>query len=202
MKWLVGILLFGGFGLLPLWVAIVGVVQGAEGRPATSEYWAAAPWFIVMAVPASAITLGMAGVPWAVYASMRGEHARRLKWAVGAFVATCALVALVAAGVMWRMRGTEDDREYLEQAAEQLVLRDPRVTAHAGADARASVLGWGTTRGSSAIEFKVYVSGETPVHARVRASSGDRDARLSLVCMSLTSFAATPGDKLPCKDPL
>jgi len=202
MKLVIRILLFGGFGLLPLWFSIAVVWSGGEGRAATSEYWAAAPWFVVMGAMASAVTLAMAAVPWVVYERTRGDTTRRLKFAMGSFAAVCALAVVTAGLIGFRMRGTESNRTYLKHAAERLVLGDPRVIALAGLDARATSLSSATFARNPVLEFQIYVSGKTPVHARVRASSGDRDAELSLLCMSLTSFAATPSDELPCKDPL
>lgn len=44
------------FGLLPLWIAMtVLLIGGATTRSA--EYWNAAPWLLVAAIPASLVTL-------------------------------------------------------------------------------------------------------------------------------------------------
>ncbi len=202
MKALATIALFAGFGLLPLWVAIAIVWEGAEGRPATSEYWAAAPWLFFLAVPACLVTLGLAAIPVGIYKRGRSDDPRRLRRAAGGFLAACAAVALAGLLVMLYLRRGDDAREHLQEAAVRMVLQDPRVIERAGAQARASVLGRGTSRDSRAVDYRVYVPGPVPLHATVRASEESADAQLHIVCISLTSPEATPHDEMPCKDPL
>lgn len=199
MKALATIALFAGFGLLPLWAAIAIVWDGAEGRPATSEYWAAAPWLFFLAVPACLVTLGLAAIP--VGKGSSGDGPRRLRRAAG-FLAACAAVALAGLLLVLYLRRGDDAKEYLHEAAVRMVLQDARVIERAGAQARASVLGRGSSRDSRAVDYRVYVPGPTPLHATVRASEESPDAQLHIVCLSLTSPEATPQDELPCKDPL
>lgn len=46
------------FGMLPLWVSIIVLIAGSfvSGSP---EYWNVAPWIVVIAIPACAVTLGV-----------------------------------------------------------------------------------------------------------------------------------------------
>ena len=60
-----------GFGLLPSWAAWIVVLAGSIDAP--SGYWNAAPWLIVISLPVSAITIGIAGVSLIVHAWKAGE---------------------------------------------------------------------------------------------------------------------------------
>lgn len=46
------------FGLFPLWIAIIGLIAGSYLYK-SSDYWLVAPWVIVVAIPACAITLAI-----------------------------------------------------------------------------------------------------------------------------------------------
>lgn len=46
------------FGLLPLWAAVVALIVGSYISK-SPEYWNVAPWLIVAAIPACAITLAL-----------------------------------------------------------------------------------------------------------------------------------------------
>lgn len=48
-------------GLLPLWASIIVLIAGSyvSGSP---DYWTVAPWIVVLAIPACAVTLGLVEV--------------------------------------------------------------------------------------------------------------------------------------------
>jgi hypothetical protein len=45
-------------GLSPLWVAIIVLIAGSYVSP-SPEYWTVAPWIVVVAIPACAVTLAL-----------------------------------------------------------------------------------------------------------------------------------------------
>lgn len=49
------------FGLLPLWGSIIVLVAGSFVSR-SAEYWNVAPWIVVIAIPACAVTLGLVEV--------------------------------------------------------------------------------------------------------------------------------------------
>jgi nitrate reductase NapE component len=65
-------LLFVGFGLLPLWIALIAVFVGAQ-RTSYSEYWAAAPWVIVFSLPICVITLAISTITTVIYFVRKGR---------------------------------------------------------------------------------------------------------------------------------
>ena len=87
-------------GLLPFWASIVIVILGNNGR---SDYWAAAPWLVLLSIPFCAITLIVAGVTYAVYVATDGGWSRKIKSAAGCFAALSAL-AIVGVAVFWHLR--------------------------------------------------------------------------------------------------
>lgn len=88
------------FGLLPFWASLVIVILGSNGR---AEYWAAAPWLVVIAIPFCVITLITAGVTYAVYVATDGSSWRKLKYAGGCWILLSALV-LAGGAVFWNLR--------------------------------------------------------------------------------------------------
>lgn len=113
-------LLFGGFGLLPLWASVIFVYAGSL-QSRSSEYWNVAPWLIVMAIPFCVITLVIAGVTYAVYVSNKGSASQKLTRAAGAF-ALLWVVVLAGAGFIWnRHRANQADIAAEKAAAKQFV---------------------------------------------------------------------------------
>lgn len=49
------------FGLLPFWASIILLFAGSFVS-GSAEYWNVAPWIVVLAIPACAVTLGMVEV--------------------------------------------------------------------------------------------------------------------------------------------
>lgn len=49
------------FGLLPLWGSIIVLVAGSFASR-SADYWNVAPWIVVIAIPACAVTLGLVEV--------------------------------------------------------------------------------------------------------------------------------------------
>ena len=45
-------------GLSPLWIAVIVLIAGSYISPAP-EYWNVAPWIVVVAIPACAVTLAL-----------------------------------------------------------------------------------------------------------------------------------------------
>jgi hypothetical protein len=129
-------LLFAGFGLLPLWSAVVVVVIGDTG---TSDYWAAAPWLIVAAIPACVLTLAIAGITYTVYRATKGDPSAKLRRAAGAF-GFLVVAVLMAAGIgRIRYKDKESDLAAERQAAQGFVENNEEIQRAAPASARASL---------------------------------------------------------------
>ncbi len=92
--------LYLGFGLLPFWSSIVYVNLGSPGSGHAQEYWAVAPWVIILAAPYSAITLAMAGIITFVDKVDAEDRSRRSRYAMVCFVLFLAIV-LVAMEHVW-----------------------------------------------------------------------------------------------------
>jgi hypothetical protein len=45
-------------GLFPLWAAVIVLIAGSYISPSL-EYWNVAPWIVIAAIPACAVTLGL-----------------------------------------------------------------------------------------------------------------------------------------------
>ena len=119
------IFLYLGFGLLPFWSSIVYVNLGSVGQPA--EYWAVAPWVIILAAPFSAITLAMAGIVSYVDKQLGGGPSHRPRYAIACFVFFLAIV-LLSMEYVWSSnppkRMTADQRT---RAAERFVENNSEV---------------------------------------------------------------------------
>jgi hypothetical protein len=48
-------------GLLPLWISIIVLIAGSYVS-GSRDYWTVAPWIVVLAIPACAVTLGLVEV--------------------------------------------------------------------------------------------------------------------------------------------
>ena len=113
------------FGLLPAWIALALMLLGSMHR--SPEYWAAAPWLLVLAVPMCAVTLAMAGVTHAVHARATGSASRRLRRAGSALAAMAAIVLALIALLWLRHARGEAGVDRLREQGQALVLRSALV---------------------------------------------------------------------------
>ena len=122
------------FGLLPFWISLVYVILGSIGR--SSEYWAAAPWLVIAAVPFCAVTLVMAAVTYAVYAATGGDPSRKLKYAGGCFALLSAVV-LIGIGFFWNRHATkQESKKEIQETGRAVVERSALVASIAPAGFR------------------------------------------------------------------
>jgi len=198
--------LFVGYGLLPLWASIVIVIAGSLGS-SSSEYWAVAPWLIVVSIPLSAATLAIAAVTIAVQAGASGAQARKNATAMKVFWALN--IALVAIAGLWWLQSMFSKRELESEKkmAADFVRNNDLVISRYGRDAE--VVPFSTyTMGSNALptryEFAVSVKRQrnagSPTqygYAFVGAKGSSGQRQFALDCISTLS----PGKRDPFKDP-
>jgi len=178
-----------GFGLLPLWGALALLLLGSVSRPA--DYWTAAPWLLLLALPLCGITLAMAGAIHAVHARTEGSASRKLGRA-GRALAVMMAIVLAAGALLWlRHERNGIDMEALRQEGQGLVRRSalvarlappgfqvsPTVTAY---DRRHALTGFiyyvhsGYDRASALVAI-VDVSHDRTPTLRLRCVIGGRD---------------------------
>ena len=87
------------FGLLPFWITLVVVIWGAIGQT-PENFWGAAPFYVLIAIPYSGITMGIAAVTDIVYERTTGDAWRKLKHA-GAWFALLLLLLLAVIANLW-----------------------------------------------------------------------------------------------------
>jgi hypothetical protein len=131
-------LLFAGFGLLPLWLAIVLVVAGDSG---SSDYWTAAPWVIFAAVPVCTVTLVIAAITSAVYRATNADHPRKLKRAAAIFGVLVVAGVSTVAFLLIRYDNKRLDRAAEGQAARSFVENHEAVRSATPAISRAMYFG-------------------------------------------------------------
>jgi hypothetical protein len=94
--WLVA--LFGGFGLLPVWIGTVWMIAGSFQPDVSKDYWLVAPWLLTAGIYLSSFTLVFAAVVLIVYTRTSGPESRKLK--VAGTVLLAGVVALAAGAAM------------------------------------------------------------------------------------------------------
>jgi hypothetical protein len=118
-KWwgrLAGALWYVGVGFAPLWVAIAVVYYGSLSASASSEYWASAPWLIIIAAPFCVLSLVVVALTTAVHARTQGSKGRRFRVAALCFV---VLAPLSAALGWWPWHHNNAIKKTLSAEAEQ-----------------------------------------------------------------------------------
>jgi hypothetical protein len=177
---------FAIFGLLPFWASLVLVILGSTGR--SSEYWAVAPWLVIMAIPFCGITLAMAAVTYGVYVATNGDFARKLKYAGGCFVVLSAVVLGCVAIVWNRHQAKEAELKATQEAGQVLVERSELVasTAPAGFSVSLNSSNIDSDTGVAA-RFTYYVRGPDSssgaIMAIVDVSRSSTQPQLALTCI-------------------
>jgi hypothetical protein len=195
------ICLYLGFGLLPFWSSIVYVYLGSEGYGRPQEYWAVAPWVIIIAAPYSAITLAMAGIISLTYKAADGSP-HRSRYAFACFVFFLAIV-LVGMEYVWSTNPPKRmSADQATRAAERFVENDSEIAKLVTGAVRAD------SRGHESIErayrFVLDVSaaadGEAKFKAIVETSwfFGQESFRLRCLIPARDYAKANPGDD-PCR---
>lgn len=172
------------FGLLPVWIALALMLLGGMRRSA--DYWAAAPWLLVLALPMCAVTLAMAGVTHAVHARATGSASRKLLRA-GSVLAAIAAIVLALAALLWlrHVRG-EAGVDRMREQGQALVRRSALVAGLAPPGFEVSPTSTAYDRRNRLAGFVYYVhSGYDRASALVAIVdvSRDRDPPLRLRCV-------------------
>jgi hypothetical protein len=157
-----------GFGSLPFWIAILVVL--AESRGHSSDYWAVAPWLVLISIPLCAVTFVMAVIALVTYDRATGSKARKLSMGFAALAAQVGLIAGVAAFFKARQMQREDDDRLREAAVLEVVRNSAEVKRAAGGIFSANVSSQSLEK-DVVTRYDVYVRTRRPA-----AQSGARGA--------------------------
>lgn len=185
-----------GFGLSPLWLAIVLLWLGARG--AGAEYWTAAPWLLLVALPACLITLLIALATLAVYDRSSGIESRRRSIAINAFL-LLVIAVTAATGVLW-LRHEQKQREI--EIEQRLVLdfvrEEKRVAEAAGGPFTTSLMATTLVQGTP-VRYEVAVYAPNTVYALVDVARSPSGPVFSLACVTPLSLGKRDPFKDPCR---
>jgi hypothetical protein len=199
---------FAGYGLLPLWGAIVVVFIGSLSS-GSRDYWNVAPWLIIFSIPICVATLLAATMILAVHAYAIGDEVAKKKaatkafwWVNAVFVAIVGAWLLYLAGLKW-----ESDND--EKNARHFVQTHGTVVQQFGPEAELRVISW-SARGPrelpSQYEFEIDAKrplGPSPdsryisAIVDVKASPGKR--LFVLRCITAVPFGKRDSFKDPCE---
>ena len=188
-------LLLIGFGLLPLWAAIALVVIGSYMPGAPHDYWNVAPWAIVAAIPASAITMVIAAAAIVIHNRTPGDGRRKAKVSTAWFFGLVALVA-GAIGAAWMSHRAEERQSRVEQRdAVEFAKNHHAVARAAGAirDARVS------SRATDNSRLTIWVRGDRTVYAVVRGKRERGKLTFVLACVDDGSRSPQGTAGEPCR---
>jgi hypothetical protein len=172
-----------------LWVALVAVVAGSfRGAP---DYWTAAPWILIGAVPVCALTLATAAVTYGVHSATG-----KLRYAAACFALLVTAVAITVAVRFNRYTAEQVDLEADQQAGRALVAE----TSPAGFEV--SLSSSRLDADGEPVRFVYYVSSlEHPnggVMAIVNVSPAEPRLRIACVLPEAAYEAVLVGDD-PCR---
>ena len=107
------------FGLLPLWLAIIFVLEGsADGDP---SYWIVAPWLIILALPLCGVTLLIAALTHRAYQNTQGTSEQKFGGAARLWGLQVALV-LAALLTLWFVRAHRERNDAGDEEAGRLLV--------------------------------------------------------------------------------
>jgi len=170
-----------GFGLLPLWAALAFIaIAFATTR---SDHAGMSLWALVVAIPACAVTLLIAGAGSVVHSRTAGDAKRKQRFSVG-FV-SLACLGLVASGVWYALNRQKN--EQILQHEQGLVLRFVQESAvirnAAGEPLQVSSSSY--TIGNSGplpVNYDVQVKGTRTIYAIVGIDRTTRPTTFRLLC--------------------
>lgn len=189
-----GFLLYGGLGLLPIWVMVGYALLAPAGTPAQPP--ALVLWLSVGAVPACFMTLMLAEAI-RVRREPRPDRWRQQKIVL---VALPMLTLLYAGGITWEQQ--EAARSEERQRMQQLVAHHPDVVAWVGHDVQARVFDAEADPDPNREPLRFWLRGATGRREVVAVVSADRSAaptRLRVVCVERHEGGATPHTEGLCK---
>ena len=195
-----------GFGLLPFWGSVAYVYRGSLSSSAPADYWAVAPWIVVVASVYCSITLLMSVVTCVVYYRTRGTRVRQLAWALGVFSTMSFVVVSVGLGYWNQYQEREANNEsekaaavvYAEQSAELAsALPGPRRVGFARPT---------HGRDRKAIRYEVYAYPENDraaaVHMIIDVSRSNGTPVFNVACiLSRAEYRSRQAGTHPCQAP-
>ena len=175
------VIFFLGFGLLPLWAALVFIAFAVMTM--SSEHAGMTLWAIVPAFPACAVTLAIAAVCTAIYSRVQGDHGRKLLIS-GGFLSAALLLFVVAGGTFWsNKKGTEQDILAEKARAEEFARNNLAVRSEVGEPSTVSVNSYTIDRaGRMPTVYDVTVVGTKTVYAIVEVDRKTKPPTFSLRC--------------------
>ena len=175
---------FAAYGLLPLWASIAIVFIGAHQAYVSGNYWAVAPWLIIMGVLACGVTLTISSVTLVTYDRTDGDHLLKLKRSVRVFAFLHLAVAAVA-GFIW-IRETQRERDFKKEElkAIEYVKKHKDIASVAGDNFKAKLSSKEFTSSGEPRQYDIFFSGSTQAYAIVNVSRSDGKAHFSLACIT------------------
>lgn len=170
-----------GFGLSPLWTSVALVLMG---RGSNADYWAVAPWLIVIAIPLSGVTLLMACVTHAVYARTRGTRQQKFRRAAWVFGLQLALVLTVVCWRVWKYDVKKRNEADAKEAGRILVERSEPMAHLVPGKYRASLSVTRYNRDKPMVLYYNITEKETlKIWGTAAVVVSDEEPRLRLACV-------------------
>jgi hypothetical protein len=195
MKKLLLLVLFAGFGLLPLWATVVFLLFGSHGPYGGADFWNTAPWLFFVAVPLCAFTLGIATVTTVVFAATTGSASKKYAASTASFFGLIALTL----GIASRLSHQNDRKPMAVHTTMGLVAwvqGNQEVIDAAGGNPKVSV--WYTREHKGAKRNVMVAYGQHTVYPIVDVAGSPDNATFTLACVSMTLPAATDASKDVC----
>lgn len=191
-------LFFATFGVLPFWAAVAFVIFAYMTMSAESAGMSL--WAFVVAIPACAITLSIAGVTFAVHDGTGGGPDRKRKYSLSFFAASILILAIVAICLYTRRQNNEENLRHEISRVSEFVAAHPAVLAMVGDQAKSSIASYAISSSESLpSQYDVYVSGKLrTVYAIVRADRTVTPSKLILACTTPLSIGEREVFKDPC----
>lgn len=156
-------------------------------------------WALVVAIPACAVTLAIAGVSVSIHSRAQGTPVKKISKSV-AFVATACILIAFAALALWGHR--QDEQMALKSEAstvEAFVRDDPSVVALIGPPKSSSIVVSTIERsGPLPTRYEVSVDGTTTIYAVVSVQRSGNKRELHVVCNTAIYFGHRESGKDPC----
>jgi hypothetical protein len=196
-----------GYGLLPLWAAIVVVYVGGRVSQ-SSEYWNVAPWLIVVSVPACAVTVLIAVITLSVHARVSGDKARRFRWAASSFLALNVVVGLIVGALWLRHESLQRELEIEKGLALEFVKKHDDVIRKAGARSSISLSSYTNSGDGLPVRYEFSIDAGDPGQSdpdsryefAIVGVSGPRGNReFSLECITHVPMGKRDSHKHPCR---
>jgi hypothetical protein len=175
---------FLAYGLLPIWVSILNFVFALMTM--RSDYAAMQLMYLMLAVPACAVTLAIAGATLAVKSLAPGDPQTKQMFAI----AFCLLCTVVFAGLVLQdkhQRENHEKRIQLEKSrVAELIENHEAIIAVVGRSVSTSI--YLVDSGRATNDYGVFASGNGgKLFAMVRPDSGTNPVGLTVICTTTVS---------------